>query len=234
MMRAATRVVILATALGLVAAPVHVHPAVSSRSAMASVLVSRDGYPSHSSPTIVADPLDPSTLLAVSALVPRRPPTVVGAFWSSDDGLTWRAAGPLPVPAGDSFASDTNATYDGRGIGFVSAATARFSQRGSSNTRSVYVCCAPPGQRTFAAPVLVARDVLLDHPWIAATSDPSHPVLYVVSDAAAGILFSRSTNERRTLHAIWDDTRTGSLQLFTTSIPPSQTSASVPNGHLTR
>jgi hypothetical protein len=37
-----------------------------------------------------------------------------------------------------------------------------------------------------------------------------------------------------TLHAIWDDTRTGSLQLFTTSIASSQTPASVQARHSMR
>jgi D-alanyl-D-alanine carboxypeptidase len=183
--------VALVAALGATAAP----------AVAGDVEVSRDGYPNHSSPTIAADPLDPSQLLAVSALVPAGPPTVVGSFASADGGRSWHVNGTLPLPGADNFASDVDVTFDARGTGFVSAATARFTSRGSGNVRNVYVWRALPGDQHFARPVLVGRSVLLDHPWIAANGDPSDPVLYVVWDAADGLLLSRSTDEGRTFSA---------------------------------
>lgn len=130
----------------------------------ANVLVSDDGYASHTEPCLAVNPRDPRNLLAACSL-----PGPLGTYASFDGGLTWQSNGPLPMPAGSPGGGNVSASFDSAGHGLVCGLLlAPGSSKGAE--RSVYVWRTEDGGRTFTPPVAVTEPGALDRPWLATES----------------------------------------------------------------
>jgi hypothetical protein len=171
--------VALAAAVPLVPDPA---PAAANCPDLDIVQVTSDGYAVHVEPSLAANPRRPGNLLGASQAWTGDGADMVATYASFDGGRTWRAGGPLPLPAGGIEANDVTIAFDHAGRGYV-CATVLGS--GGRDDRGAWIWRTADGGRTFAPPVPVVSGVFVDHPCLAVDAAGGLHVAWVAEDHAA-------------------------------------------------